>query len=84
MTMTAAFCRTQEALQRDRAASVDLENVRAIALRAASAWDQAAVLAQACEAKHRGNGVRSLVVTRPEAGIFDLLGENPDRGRADP
>jgi len=49
MTLTSAFCRTQEAAQLQRAASEPLENVRQIARTAAKAWNVEAVWAESRE-----------------------------------
>ena len=51
MALTADFCRAQEALQRERAASSMLENVRLTAVKAALAWQYQAALAEKMEAK---------------------------------
>lgn len=81
MAQSAAFCRAQEALQRERAAGATLENVRSIAVSAATAWEREAVLAEQREDK-RGTGGAKL----PEAGSMSedeedgLASENPDRG----
>lgn len=45
MRLTPDFCRIQAEQQRTLAASEILENRRAIALRAAKSWDEAAILA---------------------------------------
>ncbi len=80
MAQSAAFCRAQEALQRERAAGATLENVRSIAVSAATAWEREAVLAEQREDK-RGTGAKL-----PEAGSMsedeedDLASENPDSG----
>ena len=44
LQMTAAFCREQEVMQRANAASEPLENRKKIALAAAKAWEQKAVM----------------------------------------
>jgi hypothetical protein len=83
MAHTAEFCWNQEGLQRARAASAVLENVRTIATRAAVAWGREAVLALECEATRRRRN------KLPEAGSLSemledrLFSENPDRGLAD-
>lgn len=82
MAHTSDFCRIQEGVQRARAASALLENVRTIATRAAVAWGREAVLAQECEATRRRRN------KLPEAGsLSEMLedsrfSENPDRGLA--
>jgi hypothetical protein len=57
MEPTSSFYRTQEALQRDRAAHSALENVRIIAERAANAWAEQATLAERKEAKKARAGI---------------------------
>jgi len=52
MTLSAAFCRNQEAFQLQRAASEPLENVRNIARAAAKAWSTEAVWAESRESGH--------------------------------
>jgi hypothetical protein len=54
MSLTAAFCRAQEAAQLARAASEPLENVRNIARSAAKAWNVEAVWAESRERGHVG------------------------------
>jgi hypothetical protein len=53
MTPSASLCRTQEAFHRDRAAAAQLENVRIIAAKAATAWGHEALAAERREARHR-------------------------------
>src|SRR3546814_13770384 len=45
MPISSVLCRTQEALQRERAAGASLDNVRTQAIRAATAWGREAALA---------------------------------------
>lgn len=52
MYPSASLCREQESLQRDRAASSSLQNVRIVAERAASAWCIEALAAEKREARH--------------------------------
>lgn len=52
MYPSASLCREQESLQRARAASSSLQNVRIVAERAASAWCIEAVAAEKREARH--------------------------------
>jgi hypothetical protein len=52
MTLTAAFCRIQEAVQLERAASEPLANVRKIAQTAAKAWSIEATWAESREKGH--------------------------------
>lgn len=84
MYPSSALCRVQEALQRDRAAGAALDNVRMIAGKAATAWGNEAVQAEAREERQKMGRSRLI------AGVFaekqhscDLdrtLSENPDRG----
>jgi len=46
MTLSASFCREQEALQTEKAASEPLGNRQKIALAAAKAWRSEAILAE--------------------------------------
>ncbi len=82
MYPTATLCRAQEAIHLDRASGAALENVRAVAAKAAKAWGIEALAAEAREA--RGERVRlhrlaHPVVPRPSDYYFS---ENPDRGLA--
>src|SRR5438046_92982 len=63
VSKTSAFCRAQEALQRDRAAHAELENVRTIANIAATAWAREASLAE----KHESRQERGEKSTLPTA-----------------
>lgn len=80
MTLTSTFCRTQEASQRARATSAQLENVRTVAVTATIAWAREAALAEQREAKH------GLEKSLPDAGSMSEVlddqqfSENPDRG----
>jgi hypothetical protein len=93
MNPSSALCRTQEALHLDRAASSTLENVRAIAVKAAAAWGHEAAAAEKREA--RGLRTRAiadlLAVQKLEAAgeaddgdeaeeVEREFSENPDRG----
>jgi hypothetical protein len=51
MSISSVLCRTQEALQTERAANASLDNVRIQALRAATAWGREADLAERVEQK---------------------------------
>ncbi len=82
MALTSDFCRTQEALQRDRAASTQLENVRTIATRAAVAWGREALLMQNCEATRRRRNALPEAASLSEEMDDSLFSENPDRGQA--
>lgn len=82
MYPTATLCRTQEAIHRDRASGATLENVRAIAAKAAKAWGVEAVAAEEREA--RGERVRLYRLAHPPVvrpGDYPVS-ENPDRGLA--
>lgn len=52
MYPSAALCRAQEAVQRERAANATLENVRLSAIKAADAWAFEALRAQEREQRH--------------------------------
>lgn len=52
MELSSLFCRTQEIYQRDRAINATLENVRAVAGRAADAWRLEALDAERREARY--------------------------------
>ncbi len=79
MTATSLFCRTQQALHHERAATAPLANIRAIAKTAAAAWGREATLA---EQRERRAFDRAL----PTAGSLSeqredsWFSENPDRG----
>ena len=83
MAQSAAFCRAQEAAQQARADGATLENVRVVAIAAATAWPREAELAEQREAKRDTGGGKL-----PEAGSMSeddedgLASENPDRGVA--
>lgn len=86
MFPSALLCREQEAVQRHRAATSLLNNVRLVAERAAAAWCVEAVAAEKREARHE----RTLALRTTNAGqkplppeqSDDWLSENPDRGSA--
>jgi hypothetical protein len=86
MSMTSVLCRTQETLQRERAAATSLDNVRAQAIRAAAAWGREALLAERMEQNRLAS--RSLAnrgVPRPDnQPDLQSFSENPDRGYAAP
>lgn len=83
MTATSLFCRAQQALQHDRAATAPLENIRAIAKAAAAAWGREAALAEQRER-------RAFDKALPAAGSLSerredsWFSENPDRGMEEP
>jgi hypothetical protein len=85
MELSSMLCRAQEGVQRDRAASASLENVRIVATKAAVAWGLEAVAAEHREVRdarpaaadpERSNGKR---LHREREATFS---ENPDRGFA--
>jgi hypothetical protein len=79
MYPSASLCREQESLQRDRAASASLQNVRIVAERAASAWCIEAVAAEKREARHertrliaaQQHGEPTSADTSPNVGMDD-------------
>jgi hypothetical protein len=82
MAMTSEFCRAQEALQRGRAAETSLDNVRAVATRAAVAWEREAVMAESREAKRERENALPEAASPSEDIEDDIFSENPDRGLA--
>lgn len=87
MRPSSAHCRSQEALQRERARNAQLDNVRIVAERAAKAWALEAVAAELREARK----VRSLAMAEVRAPADRRscedersASENPDRGFAEP
>ncbi|WP_343615475.1 hypothetical protein [Novosphingobium sp.] len=85
MTLSAAFCRAQEALQLQRADSEPLENVRKIARAAAKAWNTEAAWA---ESRENGHATVPRLRLSPQEREEDRqesgsLSENPDRGLSD-
>lgn len=84
MFPSAILCREQETIQRQRAATTPLENVRLIAERAAAAWSLEAKAADDREARHKR--VREIRATNAaQAAPFPdqpdrWVSENPDRG----
>ena len=79
MQHSSSFCRTQEASQRDRAASSSLENVRTIAEKAATAWAHEALLAE--QRERRGERLRSAASSLVEEKR--LLGDKLARDNMD-
>ena len=65
MELSSLLCRAQELRQRERASNATLENVRAIAGRAADAWNLVALDAERREARHER--------TRVIAEMADIL-----------
>lgn len=87
MYLSSTLCRAQEAHHVDRAAAAQLDNVRAIATKAALAWGQEALSAERREARHsQAQRVTALAAldkreAREEREERDrLFSENPDRG----
>lgn len=69
MSLSSAFCIEQEALQRDRAGSASLSNVRDTASRAADAWRKEGVSAYGRERREMARVNRAKfaqAVVRPE------------------
>jgi hypothetical protein len=87
MELTSAQCRDQEAIQWKRAKDEPLENVRIVALKAAIAWGQEAVVAERREA-HRlrvrtiAEKITQIETERAPDDHDRALSENPDRGCA--
>ena len=83
MAVSSVLCRTQEALQLERAASTSLDNVKVLAIRAATAWGREAALAERLERNRRVSLAKAANI---QAGQEDDLSqlrhfsENPDRG----
>jgi hypothetical protein len=86
MQLTSSHCRAQEIIQRDRAKSALLGNVRIVAERAAVAWGREALIAEQREARHlRTRAIGELIALRNQGseGFEDrAFSENPDRGIA--
>jgi hypothetical protein len=84
MQLSSTFCRMQETHQRDRAANATLENVRAVADRAASAWRIEAHAAERREtSREQTRLIAQMLALQNEREPSDedrLLSENPDRG----
>ena len=87
MELTSDQCRAQEAIQRERAQSEPLENVRIVALRAAIAWGHEATAAEQRDARKRRTAAiaEMMQVQRQRTDDDDRrpFSENPDRGFAD-
>ncbi|ATE65377.1 hypothetical protein COO09_09785 [Rhizorhabdus dicambivorans] len=82
MYPSVTLCRAQEAIQLDRARDSTLENVRAIAAKAAKSWGIEAVAAEAREARGERVRLHRLAHFVLPCPIDSLLSENPDRGLA--
>ena len=65
--LSSTFCRAQETAERDRAANAKLENIRAVAGRAANAWGVEALNAERREARHE----RARTFAKPAAPQHD-------------
>lgn len=84
MTLSASFCRAQEAIQLQRATNEPLENVRKIARTAAKAWNTEAAWA---ESRENGHSTPPRLRLSPQEQEDDqqernAFSENPDRGFA--
>jgi len=86
MQLSSVLCRTQEAVQRNRADTALLENVRIVAERAAIAWGREAVAAEQREARQiRARAMVELTALQKRRCQDDedrSFSENPDRGFA--
>ncbi len=86
MEIPSTLCRAQEAIQRDRATSAALENVRTVAAKAAVAWGLEAVAAEHREARRaRTRAIAELMDIKKQRSHHQfeaMLNENPDRGFA--
>lgn len=82
MVITSAFCLAQESVQRERAATAELENVRTIATTAAVAWAREAVVALRREAKLGREDRLPEAASVSEVLEDRQFSENPDRGLA--
>lgn len=77
MSLNASFYRQREAVERDRAAEAQLDNVRNVAARAAGAWGREAMRAEQLEA---ATALRQASAQHIE-DEFRQFSENPDRGQ---
>lgn len=86
MYPSAALCRIQESLQRERSTAAVLANARQIAQKAANAWGAEALLAEQREQRQVRNGVSAADLVEKKRRASDqldrALSENPDRGFA--
>lgn len=86
MYPSAALCRVQESLQRERAAGATLVNVRQIAQKAANAWRAEGQLAEKREQRPvriDGRAIDPEARKRCQREELDrALSDNPDRGQA--
>jgi hypothetical protein len=74
MNPSASLCRSQEAFHRDRAAAAQLENVRVVATRAATAWGREALAAERREARHRRTKVIAAILALGKREARELPG----------
>jgi hypothetical protein len=88
MELSSTFCRVQETYQRDRASNTILENVRAVAGKAATAWGIMALGAERREARRqRTRIIADMAALQDERSPDEedrLFSEKPDRGCAIP
>ena len=87
MLPSSSLCRSQQAVEQERAGSAELDNVRNVAERAALAWSRQAYWAERREHRKKCRD-RTAISERPQqpdsAQEFDrALSENPDRGHSD-
>lgn len=83
MAVSSILCRTQEALQLERAANASLDNVRVLAMTAATAWGREAALAERIEQNRRVSHAKAASCqARKDDDLSQLrhFSENPDRG----
>lgn len=88
MTPSSILCRAQEAYQQHRASNAKLENVRAVAGKAAKAWGLEALAAERREARRERTRVIAEMAALQKQRLAEqedrLFSENPDRGFGDP
>ena len=88
MELSSTFCRMQETVQRDRAASAILGNIRLVAEKAAKAWSAVAFLAEQREARRERTRIIADMAALQNEPVPDeedrSLSENPDRGFENP
>jgi hypothetical protein len=82
MYPSVTICRTQEAIHLDRARSATLENVRAVAAKAAKAWGMEALAAEQREVRSERVRLHRLAHAPLDSPAADYFSENPDRGLA--
>ena len=83
MAVSSVLCRTQEALQLERAANASRDNVRVLAMTAATAWGREAALAERVEQNRRASHAKaanSQAGQDEDLAQFRHFSENPDRG----